>query len=81
MATAVEKDVGHRATQKAYWTENSLEATVEAMMLDSQAASIDKLERPEVCWARARVLMYFVFMVTFESPWCITESAHCHTQW
>ena len=51
MATAVEnqKDVGHRATQKAYWTENSLEATVEAMMLDSQAASIDKLERPEVC--------------------------------
>lgn len=33
---------------KLYWTDNSSEATVEAMMLDSQAAAIDKLERPEV---------------------------------
>ena len=37
-----------RHLQKSYWTENSLEATVEAMMLDSQAAAIDKEERPEV---------------------------------
>ena len=32
----------------AYWKEHSGEATVEAMMLDSKAADIDKLERPEV---------------------------------
>ncbi|KAK9800739.1 hypothetical protein WJX73_003088 [Symbiochloris irregularis] len=37
-----------RERQKSYWTENSLEATVEAMMLDSQASVIDKEERPEV---------------------------------
>lgn len=34
--------------QKAYWKEHSGDATVEAMMLDSQAKDIDKLERPEV---------------------------------
>lgn len=38
---------GERETQKAYWKEHSGEATVEAMMLDSHAAEIDKLERPE----------------------------------
>ena len=54
-AKLADTDVGHRATQKAYWTENSLDATVEAMMLDSQAATIDKLERPEVCIPGARV--------------------------
>ena len=37
-----------RAVQKEYWKEHSGEATVEAMMLDSKAADIDKLERPEV---------------------------------
>lgn len=37
-----------RNAQKSYWTEHSLEATVEAMMLDSQAKVIDKEERPEV---------------------------------
>lgn len=37
-----------RNTQKDYWKEHSKEATVEAMMLDSKAAEIDKLERPEV---------------------------------
>lgn len=36
-----------RNAQKSYWTEHSLEATVEAMMLDSQAKVIDKEERPE----------------------------------
>ena len=39
---------GERESQKAYWKEHSGEATVEAMMLDSKAADIDKLERPEV---------------------------------
>ena len=38
----------HREQQKTYWTDHSVEATVEAMMLDSQAATIDKEERPEV---------------------------------
>lgn len=38
-----------RQAQKAYWQEHTAgEATVEAMMLDSHAAEIDKLERPEV---------------------------------
>lgn len=37
-----------RQAQKAYWKEHSENATVEAMMLDSKAADIDKLERPEV---------------------------------
>ncbi|KAK9864301.1 hypothetical protein WJX84_007766, partial [Apatococcus fuscideae] len=37
-----------RDSQKSYWKEHSKEATVEAMMLDSKAAEIDKLERPEI---------------------------------
>lgn len=36
-----------REAQKAYWAKHSEECTVEAMMLDSQAAVIDKQERPE----------------------------------
>jgi hypothetical protein len=38
----------HRAAQADYWKEHSATATVEAMMLDSQAKIIDKQERPEV---------------------------------
>ena len=38
-----------RQVQKAYWSEHSNKPTVEAMMLDSKAAEIDQLERPEVC--------------------------------
>ena len=37
-----------RAAQKQYWLEHSTTPTVEAMMLDSKAAEIDLLERPEV---------------------------------
>ena len=37
-----------RSLQKSYWTDHSLEASVEAMMLDSQAKVIDREERPEV---------------------------------
>lgn len=37
-----------REAQREYWKEHSSEATVEAMMLDSKAADIDKMERPEV---------------------------------
>ena len=48
MATPAELTPAEREAQKAYWKEHSSEATVEAMMLDSQAADIDKLERPEV---------------------------------
>ncbi|KAL2922246.1 Phosphoethanolamine N-methyltransferase [Bienertia sinuspersici] len=33
---------------KKYWIEHSLDLTVEAMMLDSQASDLDKEERPEV---------------------------------
>ena len=37
-----------REVQHSYWAEHSKEPTVEAMMLDSKAAEIDQLERPEV---------------------------------
>ncbi|KAM0933112.1 putative phosphoethanolamine N-methyltransferase [Dioscorea sansibarensis] len=37
-----------RELQKSYWTEHSKDLTVEAMMLDSRAADLDKEERPEV---------------------------------
>ncbi|GAQ87277.1 Phosphoethanolamine N-Methyltransferase [Klebsormidium nitens] len=36
-----------RAVQEAYWKEHS-QGTVEAMMLDSQARVLDKMERPEI---------------------------------
>lgn len=39
--------ITERAAQQAYWKEHS-GTTVEAMMLDSQAAALDTLERPEV---------------------------------
>lgn len=39
---------GEREAQKQYWMEHSTQPTVEAMMLDSKAAEIDKMERPEV---------------------------------
>jgi hypothetical protein len=42
------KTAAERSAQKLYWTEHSVETTVEAMMLDSQAKVIDKEERPEV---------------------------------
>ncbi|XP_047330878.1 phosphomethylethanolamine N-methyltransferase-like [Impatiens glandulifera] len=37
-----------RHVQKSYWIEHSSELTLEAMMLDSKAADLDKEERPEV---------------------------------
>ncbi len=37
-----------REMQRSYWKEHSAEATVETMMLDSQAKDIDRMERPEV---------------------------------
>ncbi|KAK4768463.1 hypothetical protein SAY87_003604 [Trapa incisa] len=36
-----------REVQKSYWIEHSADHTVEAMMLDSKAADLDKEERPE----------------------------------
>lgn len=47
-AAMTQEEENERNAQKAYWKEHSGEATVEAMMLDSKAADIDKLERPEV---------------------------------
>ncbi|XP_010274723.1 PREDICTED: phosphomethylethanolamine N-methyltransferase-like [Nelumbo nucifera] len=44
MAAQVEE----REVQKSYWIEHSSELTIEAMMLDSKAADLDKEERPEV---------------------------------
>ncbi|GAB2270235.1 hypothetical protein Dimus_005139 [Dionaea muscipula] len=37
-----------REIQKKYWIEHSVDLTVEAMMLDSKAADLDREERPEV---------------------------------
>ena len=42
------KVAAEREAQRSYWTEHSVETTVEAMMLDSQAKAIDLEERPEV---------------------------------
>ena len=51
-ASAATQD--ERQAMKEYWAENSQTPTVEAMMLDSQAATIDKEERPEVGRGRQR---------------------------
>ncbi|CAN1265655.1 Phosphoethanolamine N-methyltransferase [Linum perenne] len=40
--------VVEREIQKSYWTEHSVDLTVESMMLDSKASDLDKEERPEV---------------------------------
>ena len=41
-----------RQSQLEYWKHHvAIEATVETMMLDSQAAAIDSLERPEILGA------------------------------
>uniref|UniRef100_A0A0A9D9K8 phosphoethanolamine N-methyltransferase n=1 Tax=Arundo donax TaxID=35708 RepID=A0A0A9D9K8_ARUDO len=47
---AVANGVGEveRKVQKSYWEEHSKDLTVEAMMLDSRAADLDKEERPKV---------------------------------
>mmetsp|Transcript_33320 Transcript_33320/g.60218 ORF Transcript_33320/g.60218 Transcript_33320/m.60218 type:complete len:262 (-) Transcript_33320:993-1778(-) len=45
--SAVDSD-DERDVQKAYWAEHSKSPTVEAMMLDSKASEIDRLERPEM---------------------------------
>ncbi|CAN6445805.1 unnamed protein product [Victoria cruziana] len=41
-------EIEEREIQKSYWIEHSVDLTVEAMMLDSKAADLDKEERPEV---------------------------------
>lgn len=48
MKPVVEDSGKERSMQKSYWADHSLEASVEAMMLDSQAKMIDREERPEV---------------------------------
>jgi hypothetical protein len=40
--------VEERKAQRSYWEEHSRDLSVEAMMLDSRAAELDKEERPEV---------------------------------
>ena len=50
LVTPIVEDSGkERTLQKSYWADHALEASVEAMMLDSQAKMIDREERPEVC--------------------------------
>jgi phosphoethanolamine N-methyltransferase len=47
-AMAATMTKSEREAQKQYWAEHSTEPTVEAMMLDSSASEIDRLDRPEV---------------------------------
>lgn len=54
--------VAEREVQKSYWMEHSQDLTVEAMMLDSRAADLDKEERPEV-W-ETRLSFFFFFLST-----------------
>jgi phosphoethanolamine N-methyltransferase len=48
VGVAGKMEVEERHAQKSYWEEHSKDLTVEAMMLDSRAADLDKEERPEV---------------------------------
>jgi phosphoethanolamine N-methyltransferase len=48
VGVAGKMEVEERMAQKSYWEEHSRNLTVEAMMLDSRAADLDKEERPEV---------------------------------
>lgn len=47
-APAQATPAAERDAQKSYWEQHSKVPTVEAMMLDSKAAEIDRMERPEV---------------------------------
>jgi len=48
VGVAGKMEVEERHAQKSYWEEHSKDLTVEAMMLDSRAADLDKEERPEI---------------------------------
>ncbi|KAE8810735.1 60S ribosomal protein L27-3 [Hordeum vulgare] len=50
-----------REARKRYWEEHSTDLTVEAMMLDSRAADLDKEERPEGRYAGKKVVIVRVF--------------------
>ncbi len=60
-----------RAAQRDYWTlHTENQPTVEAMMLDSQAAIIDQLERPEVrTVARLAFADHLASMTASWLPW------------
>lgn len=54
-----------REVQKSYWMQHTVDLTVEAMMLDSQASNLDKEERPEVmllaaCHSFVLASFYFI---------------------
>jgi hypothetical protein len=60
--------VEEREAQKQYWLEHSAQPTVEAMMLDSKAAEIDQLERPEVRWQGCMYAMSNLSTVSVRGP-------------
>ncbi|CAK0779821.1 hypothetical protein CVIRNUC_004862 [Coccomyxa viridis] len=77
VAPPVEDPVQERTLQKSYWTDHSLEASVEAMMLDSQAKMIDREERPEVlamlgCVEEKRILELGAGIGRFTGPLAVT---------
>jgi len=60
-----------RSKQQEYWFQHTADQlTVEAMMLDSQAAIIDRLERPEVrTVAHWRLLTASVHVASMTASW------------
>lgn len=75
--------VEERDVQRSYWKEHSTEATVEAMMLDSQASVIDEQERPEVRGNRRgarkkRVLVSLMVLACDKTAWKEVASPSQH---
>ena len=52
MVQSEAKEAAEREVQRSYWKSHTPDhPTVETMMLDSKAKTIDAMERPEVqCW-------------------------------
>ena len=67
---SVSKVDAERQAQRSYWTEHSVETTLEAMMLDSQAKAIDLEERPEVS------VLSLIRSEAFDSPFHLVRRVY-----
>lgn len=76
MAAQVELTQDERNAQKNYWLEHSSQPTVEAMMLDSKAAEIDQLERPEVSQVQQSLLLNAVCSHSRSLSWVAARCWH-----
>jgi hypothetical protein len=73
LGVAGKMGVEERQAQKSYWEEHSKNLTVEAMMLDSRAADLDKEERPEVI---VSAMMFSPIIYPFH---CLLLGIYVHT--